>query len=168
MFKFLYPDMFVNSIYDINAEQLKKKGIKALLFDIDNTLVPMYQKDADEKVVQYIKTIQEKNFKVGIVSNAAQKRVDRFNKDINIHTVYRAGKPGIKAMVQAGRHLGYEPEEVALIGDQIFTDIAGGNKAGMTTILVKPIHKSESPHIRLKRVLEWFILQSYKKKMQNK
>ncbi len=161
MFKNYYPDIYIKSVYDIDREALLNKGIKALLFDIDNTLVPMYQKDADEKITKYIEE-SKKLFKVAIVSNAAKKRVDRFNKDIKMYAVHRAGKPNKRQLLLVAEYLGAKPEETALVGDQLFTDIAAGNSAGMTTILVSPIDKREAIHIRFKRILEKLVLLNYK------
>lgn len=163
-----YPDLYCDSIRHIDLEKLKNKGIKGLILDIDNTLVPMHSKDADENAISWIKELKTKGFKVCILSNAAEKRVLRFNKSIDVTAIHRAFKPAGKAFLKAAEEMGLEPENIAVVGDQIFTDIHGGNKANMFTILVKPIDKKEILYVRLKRGPEKLVLSSFKKQLQNK
>lgn len=162
-----YPDMYCESIRHIDTEILKNKGIQGFILDIDNTLVPMHCKDADENVISWIGELKEKGFKVCILSNAAEKRVIRFNKAIQVTAIHRAYKPAGKAFLRAAYEMGLEPEKVAVVGDQIFTDIHGGNKVNMFTILVKPIDKREILYVRLKRKPEKYILRSFDRKLQD-
>lgn len=163
-----YPDLYFNSIRDINLEDMKKNGIKGFILDIDNTLVPMHTKDADENAVSWIAELKEKGFQVCILSNASLKRVIRFNEKINVKAIHRAFKPSGKAFLKAAEEMNLEPEKIAVVGDQIFTDIYGGNKANMLTILVKPIDKKEILYVRLKRGPEKFILKYFNKKQEHR
>ena len=163
-----YPDLYYDSIRHIDLDMLKSRGIKGVILDIDNTLVPMHSKDADENAVTWISELKSKGFKVCILSNAAEKRVLRFNKDIDVTAIHRAFKPAGKAFLKAASALGLEPENIAVVGDQIFTDIFGGNKANMLTILVKPIDKKEILYVRFKRGPEKLVLRSFAKKLEHR
>ncbi len=162
-----YPDIYCDSIRHIDLEMLKNKGIRGVILDIDNTLVPMHRADADENAITWIAELKNRGFKVCILSNAAEKRVLRFNKDIAVQAIHRAYKPSAKAFLKAAEKLGLEPESIAVVGDQIFTDIHGGNKANMLTILVKPIDKKEILFVRLKRWPERYIISNYFKQQEH-
>ncbi|RCX09296.1 hypothetical protein DFR58_13710 [Anaerobacterium chartisolvens] len=163
MFEKFYPDLMLDGVWDIDLDSLQKKGIKGLILDIDNTLVPQYTKEADENAVKWIERVKNSGFKICIVSNASKKRVLKFNDSISVLTVHRASKPGTAAFKKAARLMGIELCESAVVGDQIFTDIYGGNRAGAFTILVKPIDKREFIFVRLKRIPEKLVLRKYKK-----
>jgi len=125
-------------------------------------------KDADENAISWIAELKGKGFKVCILSNAAEKRVLRFNKNLDVTAIHRAYKPAGKAFLKAAKEMCLEPESIAVVGDQIFTDIYGGNKANMFTILVKPIDKKEILYVRLKRGPEKIVLSSFNKKLEEK
>lgn len=163
-----YPDLYCDSIRAIDLESLKNKGIKGFILDIDNTLVPMHTKDADENAIGWISQLKEKGFKVCILSNAAHKRVRRFNEKIHVMAIHRAFKPAGKAFLKAAGEMNLEPESIAVVGDQVFTDIYGGNKANMFTILVKPIDKKEILYVRLKRGPEKMIINSFNRKLESR
>ena len=158
-----YPDFYYESRKHIDLDLLRQKGIEGLILDIDNTLVPMHFKDADENAISWIKLVQEKGFKACILSNATKKRVERFNSNLSVLAIHRAYKPSGKAFLRAAETLGLSPEKVAVIGDQIFTDVYGGNKVNMITVLVKPIDKKEILFVRMKRLPEKWVLNSFNK-----
>ena len=162
-----YPNVILDKVQDISVEKLEKNNIKGLILDIDNTLVPEHMKEADENAVKWIERIKAANFKVCIVSNASKKRVIKFNERLQLYAIHRASKPGTKAFEKAARLMDLKNENIAVVGDQIFTDIYGGNRVNMFTILVSPIHKRESVFIMLKRLPEKLVLSSFKKKMGN-
>ncbi|WP_027627999.1 YqeG family HAD IIIA-type phosphatase [Ruminiclostridium cellobioparum] len=162
-----YPDLYYDSIRHIDLDMLEKKGIKGFILDIDNTLVPMHSKDADQNAITWIGELKKRGFKVCILSNAARKRVIRFNREIAVTAIHRAYKPSGRAFLKAADVLELEPESIAVVGDQIFTDIHGGNKANMLTILVKPIDKREILYVRVKRWPEKLILARYMKKLEH-
>ncbi|QNU65404.1 YqeG family HAD IIIA-type phosphatase [Ruminiclostridium herbifermentans] len=163
-----YPDLYYDSIRHIDLENLKNRGIQGLILDIDNTLVPMHAKDADENAISWIAELKNKGFKVCILSNASEKRVIRFNKDISVTAIHRAYKPSGKAFLNAAKVMGLEPEKVAVIGDQVFTDIIGGNKVNMLTVLVKPIDEKEILFVRFKRIFEKLIIKSFTENVEDK
>ena len=162
-----YPDIYCDSIRHIDLDMLKNKGIRGVILDIDNTLVPMHSLDADENAIAWIAELKNRGFKVCILSNAAEKRVLRFNKNIAVHAIHRAYKPAGKAFLGAAEKMELEPENIAVVGDQIFTDIHGGNKVNMLTVLVKPIDKKEILFVRLKRWPEKYIISNYLKKLEH-
>lgn len=162
MFDKFYPDFVIDKTQDISLSFLSEKGIKGLILDIDNTLVPNHVKEADEAVVKWIDRMKSSGIKVCIVSNASYRRVIKFNEKLKIHALHRANKPGTKKFLQAAGMMGLKPVEIGVVGDQIFTDIYGGNKANMSTILVTPIDKRENLFVRLKRYPEKFVLHKYR------
>lgn len=154
MGRFLSPDAYLKSIYSLTAEGLKKHGIKGIIFDIDNTLVPTYTKEADIKVATFLEDLKRNGIKIAIVSNARQERVEKFCRHLDVDYFYKALKPFRKGYVKAVETMGLRPSEAAIAGDQFFTDILGGNLLGMKTILIKPIDSREPFPVKLKRILE--------------
>jgi HAD superfamily phosphatase (TIGR01668 family) len=150
----LTPDAYIKTIFGIKPERLKANGIKGLILDIDNTLVPTHAPDANDRVIQYIKGLQSHGLKAIIVSNAKQRRVERFAKPLGIDYIYKALKPFGKGYREAIRRMNLKAEEVAIIGDQLFTDIVGGKLAGVKTILISPIDPDEPFLLKLKRLVE--------------
>lgn len=165
MIEKFYPSLKVDKAQDIKLEMLAKNKIKGLILDIDNTLVPEHVAEADQKAVKWIEKLKEAGFKVCIVSNASQKRVVKFNEKLKVYAIHRASKPGRKAFMKAVRLMEIETYETAVIGDQIFTDIYGGNKLNMFTILVKPIDKREVIFVKVKRIAEKCILAMHEKSL---
>ena len=158
------PDMFVDGILDIDLEMLKKNSIKGLILDIGNTLVPPKMKEADENAVEWIDKVKKVGLKVCIVSNNSKKRVIKFNERLKVFAIYKAYKPSKKALRQAAMLMNIKESETAVIGDQIFTDVFGGNRLDMLTVLVKPIARNENIFIKFKRLCEKVILFRYKHK----
>lgn len=158
----LIPKLHVNSPYELDTEVLKKSGIQGIIIDIDNTLVPYAEKYADQKVIDLVEKLKTQGFKICILSNGTKNRVTLFNKDIKLPALHNAGKPRKAAFKKAVDLLGTEPKNTAVIGDQIFTDILGGNKLGLFTVLVVPMSSKEFIWTRLVRQIERVILHKYK------
>jgi uncharacterized protein len=161
MFERYFPSICVNKYDDINFKELKSKGFKGIIFDIDNTLVATHTKEPDLMLINWLNNVKELGFKMCIVSNASRLRVALFNRKICLNSICRAGKPLKYSFIKAAKIMGVNPSEVVVVGDQIFCDISGGNRALMMTVLVKPIHKKELWFVRLKRIPEKFILLKY-------
>jgi HAD superfamily phosphatase (TIGR01668 family) len=157
-----FPDVALNSFEDITPGFLKKKGIKALLLDIDNTLVPYATRIPEERTHKWFKVMKDNGIKICIMSNAREKRVKLFAEGLEFTAVHNARKPGRASFRRVLQQLGLKAKEVAMVGDQIFTDIWGGKRSGLYTILVKPIDKKENIFIRAKRLLEIPVLICYK------
>lgn len=166
LFKRFYPDMKLNSVYEVDFDRLYKKGIRGLIFDIDNTLVP-HGADADERIEKLFGELKKMGFKTFLLSNNKLERVKRFNANIRSLYIYKAGKPNAVNYIKAMRMMGTGKENTVFIGDQLFTDIWGAKKAGISTILLNPIDKKEEIQIVLKRYLEKIVLNTYEKEIKS-
>lgn len=162
MDKFI-PDMYQKSIYDIDYKKLKKRGIKCLLFDLDNTLVP-YSEDVPSSDVKELFHLLESSFKVVIISNSNKKRLTPFKEILNVDTAYSSRKPAKKKYLKIMNLYKYKPEEIACIGDQLLTDIFGANRNNFVSILVNSISSKEPFYTRFNRFWERFILKRLAKK----
>lgn len=146
--------MIVESVYEIDLNMLKKRGINNLVIDIDNTLVPYKCKLPDKKTIEWFERLKQNGFKICLISNNTERRVNEFREKIGVPGIAWAIKPRKGAFKKALKILNAKPNETALIGDQIFTDILGGKRAGLYTILVKPLSKEEFGWTRLMRRAE--------------
>ena len=153
MFDKFFPDRYVASTYVIDFEGLYKEGVRGLIFDIDNTLVP-HGAPADERARALFKRLKSIGFRCCLISNNQKPRVEMFNKDIQVDYVYNAHKPSIRNYLKAMEIMGTDRDSTVFIGDQLFTDVWGAKRAGIPNILVKPIHPKEEIQIVLKRYLE--------------
>ena len=158
MLKKLYPDLLLNSIYDLNIALLQEKGIKGIIADLDNTLVAWGASSVEEPLQEWLKTIQETGFKLCILSNNSPGRVDKFAAKAGVLAISQAVKPRRSGFHRALRQMDLKPHETAVLGDQIFTDILGGNRTGLFTILVTPISRKEFIATRFMRQLEKLVL----------
>lgn len=153
MAKFLFPDEYYDSTYSIDFKAYYDKGYRAVLFDIDNTLVP-HNFASDEKSIKLMQDLKDIGFKICLVSNNKEQRVASFNEYLKVEYIYKADKPLAKGYVNAMKKLGTTTENTFFVGDQIYTDIWGANNAKLHSILVKPIDKHEEIQIVLKRLIE--------------
>lgn len=163
MFDFLFPKEDYASVKDIDFKSFKAKGYKAVLFDVDNTLVPHGAPATDESI-SFFKELHGLGFKTCLISNNKEPRVSPFAKAVGTDYIYKADKPAAKGYAKAMEKLGTNPDNTLFVGDQLFTDIWGANRAGIRSILVKPIHPKEEIQIVLKRYLEKVILFFYHRK----
>lgn len=165
MFEKFFPDRYVASTYVIDFEKLYKNGIRGLIFDIDNTLVP-HGAPADERAIRLFKRLKEIGFSCCLISNNQEKRVRTFNEPIQVDYVYNAHKPSTKNYKKAMEVMGTDVSDTVFIGDQLFTDVWGAKRTGIPSILVRPIHPKEEIQIVLKRYLENIVLHFYKKSLE--
>ena len=147
------PYEYVDSVYNIDYHKLKSMGYKGLLFDIDNTLVH-HGDDSNPKVDKFFEKLNDMGFKCVMVSDNNEDRILRFLKNIDALYIAEAGKPGTKCFYKAMKMLNMNKNEVVMIGDQIFTDIRGANRAGIASILVHYIVIPGVTKIGKKRMLE--------------
>lgn len=154
MLELLVPDEYVASVYDIDLEGLKRRGIDGLIIDIDNTLVRWGAKTADRRVVEWFARLEELGFRACLLSNNTKDRVVKFTEAVRTPAVYRAAKPGKRAFRKAMAAMGRNSSTTAVIGDQVFTDIYGGKRLGLYAVLVMPIDEKEFITTRLVRKLE--------------
>lgn len=152
------PDIYQRNIFTIDYQKLALNGIKCILFDLDNTLAPYNQKEPDKRVIDLFNNLKERGFVVAILTNSTKKRVEPFQNILNVECIYSAKKPNTKKFDELIKKLEFSISEVAIIGDQILTDIVGGNKIGITTILTTPLSKQDFPITKLGRILENIVI----------
>lgn len=162
MFDMFFPDRYVASTYVIDFEKLYEEGIRGLIFDIDNTLVP-HGAPADKRAIALFKRLKDIGFKCCLISNNQEPRVAMFNEPIQVDYVHDAHKPSTKNYKKAMEIMHTDTSNTIFIGDQLFTDVWGAKRAGIPNILVKPIHPKEEIQIVLKRYLEKIVLHFYMK-----
>lgn len=152
LFDKFYPDKLITSVYTLDWEQLSRR-YKGVIFDIDNTLVP-HGAPADAQAVCLFEKIHSLGMKTMLVSNNGEARVKPFADKVKTEYVYKAGKPKKKGYEAAVKKMGAKAEQILFIGDQIFTDVWGANRAGMDTMLTEPVDPStDEIQIVIKR---WF------------
>ena len=134
-----------------------------MIFDIDNTLVP-HGAPADERAKKLFAHLKELGYRCVLLSNNKEPRVKMFHDVVKVDYIFKAGKPAVKNYVRAMELMRTDTTNTIFVGDQIFTDVYGANRAGIRTILVKPIHPKEEIQIVLKRYLEKIILFLYCRK----
>lgn len=167
MFKLLYPKIYVNSILDIPVNKLKKINIRAFILDLDNTVTEWNSDHVREEIIEWLTMVKNEGFKLCILSNNNEKRVQAIAESLGIPFIHRAQKPRRKSFYRAVSLLGVVPQETAVIGDQVFTDVLGGNRAGLFTILVAPMNRKEFLGTKISRSLESFLLRRLKRMQQN-
>lgn len=160
--RFLTPDVHFPDVYCITPDYLNGKGIKALVFDIDNTLVTYGTEYPTDKVKAFLSSLSDCGFGITIASNNHENRVDRFCRELNVFYTFESGKPSKKCVRLSCEKFGIGPGEVAVVGDQLFTDVWCAKNSGAFAIHVTPLKCRESSFIRFKRVLERPILKSYR------
>ena len=172
MIRKLYPREYYTSAYKINFVKYYAMGYRAVLFDLDNTLVE-HDAPANEEAKALLHSLLDMGFSIGFISNNKEERVKSFKEDVveghpeyenRVIYTYKAGKPLAKGYRSAMEQLGTDEMSTMFVGDQLFTDIWGANNAGVRSVLVKPIAKHEEIQIVLKRIPEKLILFMYLRK----
>lgn len=159
----LRPKMYQESIYTIDYQKLKKQKIKCLLFDLDNTCVGYHEKNPTKELKQLFKNLTKMGFKVIIFSNAPKKRLAPFtNLGVECHP--SSQKPLGRNFKKILKKYQYQTCEVCIIGDQLFTDIIGGNKVGIITCLVEPLSNEDFILTKIFRSMEGISFKKMNKK----
>ncbi len=158
MLKGFKPTWMVESIYSITPEQLKKHKIKAVLTDLDNTLIAWDNPKASDEAVQWIDMMNLANVPVVILSNNSGARVKEVADYLNVEYIPRSMKPSRRAFRLAQEKLQLPPDDLLMVGDQVITDVLGSNRAGVRSVLVKPILKSDAWNTRFNRFIELRIM----------
>lgn len=148
------PDIYQENIYKINYEMLLSRGIKCLIFDLDNTLVTIKEKLPREENKELFRELKEKGFKIFIASNSINARVKPFHEELKVDYIYSAKKPHVDKINELISKNKFGLDEIAIIGDSMMDDIVCGNTIGITTILLDQIDKKEFPFARIKRIKE--------------
>lgn len=157
------PDMYQKSIYTINYKKLKKNGIRCLLFDLNNTIAS-YEMDYPGDKLRELFFELEKDFKVIIISNSSKNRVRPFKEKLNVDSSFSSKKPFKKKYKKIMNLYSFKDTEIAAIGDELLTDIWGGNRMNFTTILVNGISEDEPFHTRIVRSIEKRIIKKLNEK----
>ncbi|MCF0245813.1 MAG: YqeG family HAD IIIA-type phosphatase [Ileibacterium sp.] len=161
----LKPDYYIQNFKTIDLSRLKAQGIRLLLCDIDNTLTAFDSSSADLDVQKFIRDVEEAGIQVALMSNNVAKRTDDFAKNNGVKKVYSFSlKPFPFTFKKAMKQYKTTPDQTAIIGDQLFTDILGGNLSGLYTILSAPISERERPDTAIMRALENAVYWYYNKK----
>jgi uncharacterized protein len=161
--KLLFPNLYLESIHKLDFQRLKNKGIKAIIVDIDNTLVSWDSKYAPQEVVDWLDHAKKEGFDLCIVSNNTKDRVVTFSENLKIPAIHAAIKPRNKPFYRAMDIMKSKPSNTAIIGDQIFTDVLGGNRLGLFTILVVPVGQKEHFWTYVVRKVERRVLANFLK-----
>lgn len=152
--KLFAPDYYIRTYRDLNLERLKQRNIKVLVCDIDNTLVAHDVKTADDDVKAFIQRVKDAGIKVVLVSNNVKERVDAFAKDLDVETYPFARKPLKGTYRKMLQDSGCAKQEIAVLGDQLLTDMLGANRMGFYTILSNPVAKKDLTCTKINRVFE--------------
>lgn len=164
MNKNLKPTYMFNSVQDISADFLRNENITAILLDIDNTIITGSCK-MTKKVDKWLKEVKKSGIQICILSNTWNfNKVKKLMLKYDINGLPHAQKPKLKGFNMAYNVLGVPKENMAMIGDQVFTDVLGANRFGIRSIYVKPITKIEWLGTAIKRPLEYIVLKSFSKK----
>ena len=160
MFRCFYPTFYEKSVYDIDFEKVYEKGFRGLIFDIDNTLVG-HDAPADKRAVSFLKELMENGFQVCLLSNNKGPRVRKFNERIGALEICDAKKPSGSGYLRAVKSMGVSKDQILALGDQLFTDIWGANRAEIRSVLVERLYSKETKLIYIKRKLEKIVFVFY-------
>ncbi|OFX14867.1 MAG: hypothetical protein A2Z18_06345 [Armatimonadetes bacterium RBG_16_58_9] len=155
MLDMLRPDQYAASLAEVDVDQLKQDGFDTLLVDLDNTLLPWSSSDVPESSRNWVEHAKHLGMRIRILSNTHNPaRLGAIAGELGVGSIDRAFKPSKTGFFRAVREAGSEPGKTVVVGDQIITDILGGNRAGMRTILVHPMDSREFIGTRISRLLE--------------
>ncbi len=153
------PDYRYPSLADVPIEEFAKAGKRGALLDIDNTLVPYGQyENLTPENKEWLDRAAACGVKCLLYSNASQRKIELVGKVTGLPGVPKVYKPAWKLLGKALAMIECSKDEVVLIGDQICTDMVGGNMGGVDTILVEPMTPKDWPGTKLLRMIEWFVL----------
>ncbi|MCL6589818.1 MAG: YqeG family HAD IIIA-type phosphatase [Firmicutes bacterium] len=164
MLKMLCPKVWAGSVLELDIIQLKRAGIRGVIFDLDNTLVEWKLDILKPEVIALVERLKENGFQLCILSNALEHRVKAVAGALDLPYICRAVKPRKSAFQKALGLLGTPPRETAVVGDQLFTDILGGNRLELYTIWTPPLSSTEFIYTQMVRKLERFVIKRFKKK----
>lgn len=157
----IFPDLYVPSVFQLPLEELKRRGIQTLVFDIDNTVAPFDVAEPDDRLIAFFNTLRQEDFRLCILSNNNKKRVNLFNRRLKALAVYKAGKPGVKKLLRALRAIGTTPASAAMVGDQVFTDMWCGRRAGLYCVMTAPICNRDQWMTKVKRGMERQVMKRF-------
>ena len=164
----LYPKEYFNSVKDISINFLKNNNINGLILDVDNTLISL-DKVMPKGVLDWAKNMKNNGIKICILSNSNKiNKVEAVAKMLEVPYIFFGKKPLKTGFLRAKDILKLKEENIAVVGDQIFTDIIGANRCNMFSILVKPIEEKDYLITKIKRPIEKFIIKKYENSKRRK
>ena len=159
--KNLRPDLIYKGVQYIDYNELKNRGIEGILLDIDNTLID-YTKKLSKEIIKWVEDAKKEGFKLCILSNSNKMaKILPIAEVLNLEYITFAKKPSKKGFYRAAKKINVEISKIAMVGDQVFTDVLGANRVGMTSIYVEPINKKEYWYTKWKRPIESLILKMF-------
>lgn len=162
----IYPKEYLNSVKEISIDLLEKNNIKGLILDVDNTLID-FDKKMLEGVEKWVQDLKNLGIKFCILSNSNKiEKVGAVAEKLDIPFIHFAKKPFKSGFKRAQKVLEMEENQIAVVGDQIMTDVIGANRSKMFSILVKPIDEKDYIVTKIKRPFEKVIINSYLRKKQ--
>lgn len=164
MFK---PDVMLNRITDIDADDLKRERITTIMTDLDNTILPWNSSEYSLSLRKWLNIMKMANIEVLVVSNNSYKRIEKAVHDLDIGIVARAKKPLPFEIVKYIRENKMVKDEILFVGDQVLTDVLAGSLSGVKTVLVKPIVETDAKKTRVNRFFERPILKYLQLKDKN-
>lgn len=164
----IYPKRYIENVTQITIEFLTENNLKAIILDIDNTLID-FNKNLLKGAKEWCNNLKKQGIKFYILSNTNKKeKVEKVSKELNVPYIMFAKKPFKSGFLKAKEALKLETSQIAVAGDQIFTDVIGANRVKMYSILTKPLDKKDILMTRIKRPIEEFIIKRYLKKNRGK
>ena len=164
----LYPNLYLPNVTKITYEMLEEHQIKGMLLDVDNTLID-YDRNLLDGLQEWLEELKEKNIQFCILSNTNQKeKVEKVANQLEIPYIFFAKKPFKSGFKKAQKQLGLKSKEIAVVGDQIFTDVIGANRCNMFSILVEPIGEKDIFITKIKRPMEEWVIKQYVKTKEEK
>ena len=162
----IYPKAYFNNVREIKIDFLQKNKIKALILDVDNTLID-YDKNLPKETIKWANDLAGQGVRLYILSNSNKKqKVKKVAEELGVEYEYFAKKPLKFGFKKVQEKLKEKPEHIGVVGDQIFTDVIGGNRCNMFTILVDPIAEKDIWITKIKRPIENAIKNKYMKTIQ--
>lgn len=152
------PDYFANSVYEVDVDWLSARGLRGLIVDVDNTIMVRGATVPGAELKNWVKALIQADVPLLVVSNNWSARIKAIAQELDLPVIAPAGKPLGPAFARALRELNLPADQTAIIGDQVFTDILGGNRAGLASILVPPLGEIDLAHTKILRIFEKVLL----------
>lgn len=149
----LLPNEIFLHLTDLTPAMLQRHGIRLLMMDFDNTIVPYTTDIPTDRMVQWLSAMRQNGIELCVVSNSKKERVPRFCQQYGLRCITHAGKPFGRGISQCLSNFHIPASQAALVGDQIYTDVLGANLAGVRSILISAIH-NHTIWLKLRHVLE--------------
>lgn len=148
------PDIYQENIFKIDYEALKSRGIKCLIYDLDNTIIPIYERLPKDETKDLFESLKTRGFNIYIASNSISARVKPVAETLKVNFISSAEKPDIEKVNEIVESSKYGLDEIAIIGDSMMDDVLCGNTIGITTVLIDQLDKKEFPTAYIKRIKE--------------